>query len=163
MTTTPKRVALITGGSRGLGLGIAEQLASAGFALAINGRRAAEDVEAVVEQLQRLGTEVIYCRADVADTADRLAMVDQIRDCYGRLDVLVNNAGVAPNQRADILEATEESFERLIAINLQGPYFLTQLVANWMIQQRQADARRRIVRRRVGTKSPPPPRSVGEG
>ena len=141
MTTTPKRVALITGGSRGLGLGIAEQLATAGFALAINGRRTATDVLAVVEQLQLLGTEVIYCQADVADTAGRLAMVDQIRDTFGRLDVLVNNAGVAPNQRADILEATEESFERLIAINLQGPYFLTQLVANWMIQQRQADAK----------------------
>ncbi|MGI9429477.1 MAG: 3-ketoacyl-ACP reductase [Bythopirellula sp.] len=139
MTSTPNRVALITGGNRGLGFAIAEQLATSGFSLAINGRRPAQDVAAVVEQLQRLGTEVIYCQADVADAAGRQAMVDQIRDSFGRVDVLVNNAGVAPHQRADILEATEESFERLIAINLQGPYFLTQLVANWMIEQRQTD------------------------
>jgi NAD(P)-dependent dehydrogenase (short-subunit alcohol dehydrogenase family) len=63
-------------------------------------------------------------------------MLNQIREAYGRLDVLVNNAGVAPLQRQDILEATEESFERLIRINLQGPYFLTQAVANWMVHQK---------------------------
>jgi NAD(P)-dependent dehydrogenase (short-subunit alcohol dehydrogenase family) len=89
--------------------------------------------------LQRLGTEVIYCQADVADATGRQTMVDSVEDAFGRLDVLVNNAGVAPNDRVDILQATEESFERLISINLQGPYFLTQLVANWMVKQRQAD------------------------
>lgn len=141
MTTTTKRVALITGGTRGLGLGIAERLADDGFALAINGRREPQDVAAVVERLQGLGTEVIYCQADVADATDRQQMVEQIRDSFGRLDVLVNNAGVAPNQRADVLEASEESFDRLITINLKGPYFLTQLVANWMVEQRQADSK----------------------
>ena len=139
MTTSPKRVALITGGSRGLGFAIAQQLASAGFALAINGRRQPADVAAVVERLQALGTEAIYCQADVADGDSRQQLVDQVRQTFGRLDVLVNNAGVAPSERADVLEATEESFDRLVGINLKGPYFLTQLVANWMVEQRQTN------------------------
>jgi len=138
-TSTSNRVALITGGTRGLGLGVAEKLAHDGFALAINGRRPLKDIVSVVERLQGLGAEVIYCQADVADADDRQQMVDQIRESFGRLDVLVNNAGVAPDQRADILEATEESFDRLIEINLKGPYFLTQLVANWMVEQHQTD------------------------
>ncbi len=139
MAPQKKRVALITGGTRGLGLGIAEQLATAGFALAINGRRPAKDIAPVVESLQALGTEVIYCQADVAEADSRQQMVDKIRESFGRLDVLVNNAGVAPTDRADILEATEASFDRLIEINLKGPYFLTQLVAKWMVEQRQAN------------------------
>jgi len=139
MTQSPNRVALITGGTRGLGLGIAQQLAADGFDLAINGRRDADAVASVVAELEGQGTKVVYCQADVADAADRQHMLDQIRDAFGRLDVLVNNAGVAPNERADILDATEASFERLLRINLQGPYFLTQEVANWMVAQRQAD------------------------
>jgi len=138
MSKKNERVALITGGSRGLGLGIAKQLAADGFAIAINGRRDASDVAAVVQQLQGQGADVIYCQADVAHAVSRQQMIDQIRGAFGRLDVLVNNAGVAPNERADILEASEESFQRLIEINLQGPYFLTQQVARWMIEQRQA-------------------------
>ncbi len=139
MPSHPKRVALVTGGGRGLGLGIAEQLAESGFDLAINGRREPDEVAETIEQLRRRGAEVIYCQADVAQREERRAMVDQIRQMFGRLDVLVNNAGVAPDPRADILEASEESFQRLIDINLKGPYFLTQLVANWMVEQRQAD------------------------
>ena len=140
MTKQAKRVALITGGSRGLGLGIAEQLAAEGFALAINGRRSEDEVAGVLEKLEGQGAEVVYCQADVADAASRQKMVDQVRDAFGRLDVLVNNAGVAPNERADILDATEASFERLININLKGPYFLTQTVANWMVEQRESDS-----------------------
>jgi len=139
MPAPKKRVALITGGTRGLGLAIAEQLAADGFSLVINGRRPHEDIAPVVERLQALGAKILYCQADVADAGSRQEMMDDIRGIFGRLDVLVNNAGVAPNERADILEASEASFDRLISINLKGPYFLTQLVANWMIEQRQAD------------------------
>jgi NAD(P)-dependent dehydrogenase (short-subunit alcohol dehydrogenase family) len=141
MTMDGKRAALVTGGSRGLGLGVAEKLADEGYRLAINGRRAEGDVAATLENLRGRGAEVIYCRADVAEPDDRAAMLAQIRAAFGRLDVLVNNAGVAPTERADVLEATPESFDRLVNINLKGPYFLTQAVANWMIEQRRADAR----------------------
>jgi 3-oxoacyl-[acyl-carrier protein] reductase len=135
-----KRVALITGGSRGIGRGIAEALAADGFNLAINGVREPSQVAEVLDSLRIRGVDVHYCRGDVANAADRQAIVDSVRTEFGRLDVLVNNAGVAPNVRADVLEATEESFDRVIGINLKGPYFLTQLAARWMIEQRQADA-----------------------
>lgn len=136
----PKRVALVTGGSRGIGRGIAEALANSGLDLAINGVRDAAQVADVVGALQARGAKVHYCRGDVAVAADREAIVDTVRAHFGRLDVLVNNAGVAPDVRADILDATEDSFDRLIGVNLKGPYFLTQLVARWMIEQRRADA-----------------------
>jgi NAD(P)-dependent dehydrogenase (short-subunit alcohol dehydrogenase family) len=132
-------VALVTGGSRGIGRGIAEALADSGFDLAINGVRDAAAVEDVVQALSGRGSSVHYCRGDVAVADDRQAVLDAVRARFGRLDVLVNNAGVAPAVRADILEASEESFDRVVAINLRGPYFLTQLVARWMIEQRAAD------------------------
>ena len=125
MVKQSKRVALVTGGGRGIGRGIAECLAESGFDLAINGVRDASQVADTVAALEKLGAAVVYCQGNVADAADRQTIVDAVRQRFGRLDVLVNNAGVAPNVRADILEATEESFDRLIAINLKGPYFLT--------------------------------------
>ncbi|HEX7009295.1 MAG TPA: 3-ketoacyl-ACP reductase [Phycisphaeraceae bacterium] len=134
-----RRVALVTGGSRGIGLGVARWLARDGLDLAINGRRNADEVADAIKELESLGAAVLYCPADIAQPQDRTRLLDQVRERFGRLDVLVNNAGVAPLRRADILEADEDSFQRLIRINLQGPYFLTQAVARWMIQQRQAD------------------------
>ena len=136
-----RRVALVTGGTRGIGHGMAEYLAREGFDLAVCGRREASAVEAALAVLREHDVEVIYCRADVSDPEARGAMLDQVRDRFGRLDVLVNNAGVAPKVRADMLEATEESFERVLRINLQGPYFLTQAAARWMIDQRETDPR----------------------
>lgn len=135
-----KRVAFITGGSRGIGFGIASQLAQAGFNLAINGVRPAEAVTEAVETLRAYGGEVIYCQGDVASPEDRSRMLAEIQAHYGTLHVLVNNAGIAPKERRDILEASEESFTLLLNTNLQGPYFLTQAVANWMIRQQQQDA-----------------------
>ncbi len=132
------RTALITGGTRGIGFGISKALAREGFSLAINGVRRESRIDEAKEELRDLGADVIYCRADVSSAEDREQMIEQIRNRYGRLDVLVNNAGVAPSERADILEASEESFERLLDINLKGPYFLTQAVANWMIDQRES-------------------------
>jgi len=135
-----KKVALVTGAGRGIGLGIAKCLAADGCDIVVCGLREPQAVAAALAQVRGLGADVLYCRADVSDPAARADMLAQIRERFGRLNVLVNNAGVAPQVRADILEATEESFERLMRINLQGPYFLTQAAANWMIQQRTSDA-----------------------
>ena len=129
------RVALITGGSRGIGYGIALQLAEAGFDLVINGVREAEAVMGQLQQLEKTGVRVLYCQANISSKDDRTRMLDEINAFYGRIDVLVNNAGIAPRERKDLLDATEESFIELINTNLKGPYFLTQSVARWMIAQ----------------------------
>jgi 3-oxoacyl-[acyl-carrier protein] reductase len=134
-----KKVALITGGSRGIGFGVAKHLAKSGYDVAINGRRDASDVAEAIKELESLGAAVLYCQADVASRDDHKKMLADVEKRFGRLDVLVNNAGVAPSVRADILEATDESFDRLININLRGPYFLTQSAANWMVRQGKAD------------------------
>ena len=140
MVNQAKRVALVTGGTRGIGLGIADALAAGGFNLAVNGIREVEKVADAVRAIEARGAEVLYCRGDVSSADDRKAVVEAVRERFGRLDVLVNNAGVAPYNRTDLLEATEESFVRLMRVNLKAPYFLTQLVARWMIEQRQKDA-----------------------
>lgn len=133
------QVAFITGGSRGIGYGIALTLAKEGFDLAINGMRPEETVSEALANLKQQGVDVIYCQGDIASTEARQQMLSKIKSYYGRLNVLVNNAGVAPKERKDILEASEESFEHIIKTNLQGPYFLTQQVANWMIEQKKQD------------------------
>jgi len=130
---------LVTGGGRGIGRGIAECLAASGFDLAINGVRDVSQVIDTIAALEKLGAAVEYCQGNVAEPVDRQAILEGVRQRFGRLDVLVNNAGVAPTERADILDATEESFDRLITINLKGPYFLTQLAARWMVDQHQAE------------------------
>jgi 3-oxoacyl-[acyl-carrier protein] reductase len=135
-----KPIALVTGGTRGIGLGVALHLARSGFDLAVNGRRPAAEVADSLTQLHGAGAAVEYVRADIASSADRAAMVDAVYSRFGRLDALVNNAGVAPDVRADILDASEESFDRLININLKGPYFLSQLAARRMIEQRKSGA-----------------------
>ena len=109
-----KRVALVTGGSRGIGLGVAQALRKDGFEVAICGMRPTCDLK-----------EFFYIQCDVSSPSARANLLVAIRQRFGKLHVLVNNAGIAPKVRADILEATEESFEQLIRTNLQGPYFLT--------------------------------------
>lgn len=136
---TTNKVALITGGSRGIGLGIAEALATEGHSLVITGRRPTEQRVAVVERLRRYGSRVEYIQSDLSNSTARQELVANIQKNVGRLDILVNNAGIATTTRADILEATEQSFDEVIATNLIGPYFLTQTVAQWMIHQQQAD------------------------
>lgn len=135
-----KKVALVTGGSRGIGLGIAKSLAKNGFDLAINGMRAEEDTADSLDELRSLGVEVAYCRGDVADFAQRQNIFDIINKKFGRLNVLVNNAGVAPKERKDILEATEESFDYVLKTNLNSAYFLSQTAANWMISQKKSNS-----------------------
>jgi 3-oxoacyl-[acyl-carrier protein] reductase len=135
-----RQTALITGGSRGIGFGIALQLAKEGIDLAINGVRPEEQVGETLDQLRALGAKVIYCRGDISRSEERTAILEQIRREFGQLNFLVNNAGVAPKERLDILEATEESFEYVMRTNLQGPYFLTQSVANWLVEQKEEDS-----------------------
>lgn len=134
-----KKVALITGAGRGIGLGIAMALAAEGFDIAVMDIHPDDVVMPALNELRELGADVLYCRADVTDPAARAETLKAIKEKFGRLNVLVNNAGVAPRVRADILEASEESFDWVMGINLKGPYFLTQAAANWMIEQKQAD------------------------
>lgn len=134
-----KKVALITGGTRGIGFGIATQLAKEGFNLAVNGTRQEEAVQAVLNELKALGADLIYCRGSIASAADRENMIRSIKEHYGTLNILVNNAGIAPRERRDILEATEESYDEVMSTNLKGCYFLTQQAANWMISQKKKD------------------------
>jgi NAD(P)-dependent dehydrogenase (short-subunit alcohol dehydrogenase family) len=136
---TGKKVALVTGGSRGIGLGIALALAEAGFTLAICGKRSLEEAQPALDAIRARSVDSIYERADISNGADRAHLLLTIEEQFGRLDVLVNNAGIAPRVRADILEAREESFDELIAVNLKGPYFLTQAAAAWMIRQPASD------------------------
>lgn len=127
-------VALVTGAARGIGAGIAMELARAGFDIAVF-----DVIEAggTVSAIEKLGRKAVAISGDVTDSVNRSAAIDRIAKEFGRLDVLVNNAGVAPKVRADILEATEESYDRVMTINLKGPYFLTQAAANWMVRQRK--------------------------
>ena len=134
-----KKVALVTGGSRGIGLGIATQLAANGFDLAINGMRPAEDVEDTIKKLKKYGNNVVYCRGNIALSAERENILNEVKKYYQRLDILVNNAGMAPRQRNDILEATEENYDEVMNTNLKGSYFLMQKAANWMIEQKKKD------------------------
>lgn len=134
-----RKIALVTGGSRGIGLGIAQALAQAGCDLAINGMRPEEAVGGTLESLRKHGGKVIYCQGNVADRLDRKRMLDKVSVELGALNVLINNAGIAPRERKDVLEASEESYEEVMKVNLQGPYFLTQAVANQMVQSRLLD------------------------
>jgi 3-oxoacyl-[acyl-carrier protein] reductase len=132
-STHTSRVALITGGTRGIGLGIARALARDGWHLALCGVRAEVDVHDVLNELRAHDVDVDYVRADLARVDDRQRLVTFVGDRYGSVDALVNNAGRAPRVRADLLEATEDSFEEVLRTNLQGPYFLTQQIAAQML------------------------------
>jgi NAD(P)-dependent dehydrogenase (short-subunit alcohol dehydrogenase family) len=142
------KVALITGASRGIGRGIALELAKIGYDLVINyatNAAAARQTAADCFSLARGANHTIraeICQADIGQTEERHNLIRFTRSAFGRLDLLVNNAGVAPEKRSDLLEATEESFDRLININLKGPFFLTQLGAKWMIEQAESESSR---------------------
>jgi 3-oxoacyl-[acyl-carrier protein] reductase len=139
-----RRVALVTGSSRGIGRAIAIELARIGYDLMINylsNEAAADQVCAEVKALawtEDKAARVAKCGADISNANDRRQLLAATREQFGRLDLLVNNAGIAPEARVDLLEATEESFDRIMRVNLKGPYFLTQAVARWMIEQQSA-------------------------
>ena len=130
-------VALITGGSRGIGFGIAIELAKAGFSLAINGVRPQKTVQPILDGLKMFGHEVIYVQGNISKKEERQNIFNTVISKFGHLNVLVNNAGIAPRERKDILEATEDIYDEVLEINLKGPYFLTQLFANQMVQQKK--------------------------
>jgi NAD(P)-dependent dehydrogenase (short-subunit alcohol dehydrogenase family) len=134
-----KRIALVTGGARGIGLGISQCLARDGLDLAVCGMREEAAAAPSLATLRALGAEVLYAQADVGDPQARQRLLAAVQQRFGHLHVLVNNAGVAPKVRADVLEAGEESFVEVLRTNLQGPFFLTQAAARWMIAQKQAD------------------------
>ena len=134
------KVALVTGGARGIGFGIAECLADEGCNLVIADIAEESAASENMDKLRAKGVEVLYTRCDISSDTDRAAMIEAIKAKFGAVNILVNNAGVAPNVRADILEATEESYERVMKINLQGPYFLTQAVANLMVEAKEKDS-----------------------
>ena len=127
-------VGMVTGSAKGIGAAIALQLAGEGLDLALLDVLDCGDTAKAVRQA---GRDALAIKADVTSRADRAEALAAVKARFGRLDVLVNNAGVAPRERADILEATEDSYDRVMSINLKGPYFLTQAAANWMIRQRR--------------------------
>ena len=140
-----QRVALVTGGSRGIGAGVGRALARDGFTVAITGRRPEMEVHPFLAELRSIQPESMYLQADVSNANSRLRLIEGLKEKYGRIDVLVNNAGIAPRIRADILDETEESYDEVLSTNLKGPHFLTQQVALWMIQQGSSETHRAIV------------------
>lgn len=128
-----ERVALVTGASRGIGRAVAVELGRRGYAVVVNYVRSAEAAAEVARLIAQGGTRALAVQADVAAAEDRARLVRETLDRFGRLDVLVNNAGITSVGRKDILEATEESWESVFATNLKGPFFLTQLAAREMI------------------------------
>jgi NAD(P)-dependent dehydrogenase (short-subunit alcohol dehydrogenase family) len=134
------KTALITGGTRGIGLGIAESLAKEGWNLVVCGRRSAESVEPTLQHLRSFGIQVVYTICDIADAQHRADLVATANKAFGHINLLVNNAGIAPSERKNILEATEASYDTVMDTNLKGTYFLTQLVANEMIASQRQNA-----------------------
>lgn len=137
-----KKTALITGGNQGIGLAISKKLGREGFALSIVGRKSREDSQAALDQLTAEGVPWIYLSADISSHDDRLRIVQETVKAWGRIDVLVNNAGVAPKVRTDLLEMTEESYDYVMAVNTRGNMFLTQAVALQMLKQEVSGRKR---------------------
>jgi 3-oxoacyl-[acyl-carrier protein] reductase len=139
MSAASHPTALITGGTRGIGLGVARALARDGWDLALCGVRREPEVAPVLESLRKGGGTVHYVAADLASARDRRRLVDQVHVRLGAINALINNAGRAPRVRADLLEASEDSFEEIVRTNLQGPYFLTQAIARDQLARRADD------------------------
>lgn len=138
-------VALVTGGARGIGLGISIALARQGFSVAVCGRSAPNKVADAMSLIRAEGGDAEYFSCDISSADEREAMLSRVEEAFGVPDVLVNNAGVAPEVRSDILEMTQESFARVMAINLEGPFFLTQAVARRMVAKGKSNRFRCII------------------
>ena len=138
-------VALVTGASRGIGRAIAVELAAAGYDIVVNyvARQDAADETAALVSAK--GREALLAQADISSSTDRESLLESVREKFGRIDVLVNNAALAPRERVDLLESKEDHYDRTLDVNLKGPFFLTQSVARWMVEERQADPARKSV------------------
>ena len=134
-----QKVALVTGAARGIGNGIACQLAEDGYAIAIFDIIEKDEIEENLKEVEAKGQPVLYYQGDLSCDEDREGFCNKVMEEYGRIDYLVNNAGVAPKERNDILEMTEDSFDFVVGINLKGTFFLTQKVANIMIEEVEED------------------------
>lgn len=139
MTASTGRSALVTGGTRGIGLAVARALAREGWNLALCGTRIEREVSPVIDDLRASRVTATYHQCDLADAGARRRLLDEVGSAHGVVSALVNNAGRAPRVRADVLDATEESFEELLKTNLQGPYFLTQAIAREQIARREVE------------------------
>ncbi len=129
------KTALVTGGGRGIGFGIVEKLAAEGWNVAFCGRKPEAEFAAKVAGLEAdYGVKAAYIQGDIGNAEDRRKLLDRVLEIFGQLDALVNNAGVAPEVRADLLEMSEESFDRVMNINLKGPFFLTQRVGRYFAE-----------------------------
>jgi 3-oxoacyl-[acyl-carrier protein] reductase len=128
-------VALVTGGSRGIGRGISLALAREGFTVLVNYNSNIGAAEETRELIEAAGGRADLCQTDITEKEHRHLLLDYCMENFGRLDLLVNNAGIAPPQRADLLEMTEESYDLVMGTNLKAPFFLTQAVADLMIRQ----------------------------
>ena len=130
-----RRTALVTGGARGIGSGIAKKMAQDGFAVAILDMLPQERAAETLNTLQGAGVPVLYFQGDITKDSDRAAYLKQVLAVWGRIDLLINNAGAAPKVRMDLLEMTEESYDFVTGINLKGTLFMTQAVARVMAAQ----------------------------
>ncbi|MEG1394180.1 MAG: 3-ketoacyl-ACP reductase [Clostridia bacterium] len=126
-------IAIVTGGTRGIGLAIVQHLVESGYTCVVGARKTSE---ALQEYAQANKSKVDFCACDIASESDRKNLLDFVVNKYSSVDLLVNNAGVAPKVRKDMLDITEDDFDFLLDINLKGTYFLTQIVAKQMIEQK---------------------------
>ena len=133
-----KKVALVTGGSRGIGRGICIALGELGWNIIVNFRGNEEAANETVLAIEKSGGKGFAVQADIGQSGERLRLLEVTKEHWGRLDLLINNAGMAPRQRADLLEMSETSYDEVLTTNLKGPFFLTQSAAKWMIELTQA-------------------------
>ncbi len=140
-----KKTAIVTGGSRGIGFGVARQLGLDGYNVAILDVNDPKDYQENLDELEKLGIDYLYIQGSTTVKEDREAFVKKVVEKYGDIDVLVNNAGVAPKVRLDLLEMTEESFDYVVGTNTKGTMFMTQLVAKQMLTQPVKGRRRGVI------------------
>ena len=140
-----KKTAIVTGSSRGIGFAIARQLGLDGYNIVMVATGPLEKNQGALEELKALGIDCAYVQANIGSSDDRKKILEGALHAFGRVDALVNNAGVAPKVRADLLEMSEESFDHVVGINTKGNMFLTQIIARQMITQEPVDGRRGVI------------------